>query len=245
MNRSAGRMTPQFPTLGPTTKLLMGVLFGVHIVFLAIVRQGWFGEGAATFVLDNVLLHAPDGPLEGRVWQVVTYMWVHDPSSIMHLLFNLLMIFFFAPLFERLWGRRDLIRFFILCGIGGGVINELCAIAAPGFFGGQVLGASAAALGLVTAFGLRFPDQNIYLFFILPIPGRAIIPLTLAIDLLVRLTGDPIAIAAHWGGMLTAWLLISGNWRPRRLRAWLTLLRRRRRRGHLDVVDGGRGPWVN
>ncbi len=127
------------------------------------------------------------------------------------------------------------------------MVNALLALIIPGFFGGVVLGSSAAMLGLIVAFALRYPDQGIYLFFVLRVPGRAIIPLTLGLDLLVRLTGSPIAIGAHWGGMLTAYLLLTGTWRPSRLRARLGLAGRKKKlKRPFEVVDGGRGgPWVS
>ena len=108
-------------------------------------------------------------------------------------------------------------------------------------------------LGLIVAFSMRFPNEEILLFFILPIKGRYIIPITLVLDLLVRLSGSPIAISAHWGGMLTAYLLLTGNWRPWKLRRALKNFKDKRRGGKkrvpFDVLEGGKGKngdkWIN
>ena len=124
---------------------------------------------------------------------------------------------------------------------------------APEFFGAIVVGSSAAMLGLIVAFSMRFPNEEILLFFILPIKGRHIVPITLVVDLLVRLSGSPIAISAHWGGMLTAYLLITGRWRPSKMRRLLYDVKnrhtRRKKSVPFDVLEGGKGKdgdkWIN
>jgi len=242
---------PSFPPIGPTVRNLMIALFGVQIVYMVLINGG-----SQQAMLENIPLHAPEGIESGKIWQIFTYMWVHDHHDVIsHLLFNLLLLYFLGPMFERKWGRRDFLRFFILCGVGGGVLTQVLAWIAPGTFGGPVVGSSGAMLGLIIAFGMTYPNREMLLFFVLPVRGKTLIPLTIAIDLLMWLSvpspsgagATRIAIAAHWGGMLTAYLLISGNWRPQRFLYRLFEMKRKRSRKHLDVLKGGKdqGPWLN
>jgi membrane associated rhomboid family serine protease len=247
----------ELPSMGKGVRKLMIAFVGAQIAYLLMIRWEIFGASGVIFAIQNLPLFAglPEGggPLSGRIWQVFTYMWIHDTETVWHLAFNMVILFFFGPLFERSWGTRDFVRFFILCGIGGGVFTTIIAEIFPAFFGAIVVGSSAAMLGLIVAFSLRFPEQEILLFFILPIKGRYIIPITLVVDLLVRLSGSPIAISAHWGGMLTAYLLITGKWRPWKMRRVLHgLINKRTRRKKsvpFDVLEGGKGKngdkWIN
>ena len=116
----------------------------------------------------------------------------------------------------------------------------------PELLGGAVLGASGAILGLIAAFGLIFPRQKIHLWFILPIEGRHIIWITIALDTLMFLT-EPrgFAFAAHMGGLLTGYLLVTGNWRPSLLRDRLKLQQIGRKKRHLRVVPDNDRKWMN
>ncbi len=245
MNGMGQRYQISFPRMTRGIRNLMIGLVVTQIVFLLIIHAQIFGEGAAKLAFANLPLHIPDVFVDFKVWQVLTYMWIHDPTDIWHLIFNLVILYFFGPLFERAWGIRDFMRFFVLCGVGGGVLNALLGTIAPEAFGVNVVGASAAMLGLIVAFGLRFPNQSILLFFIIPVQGKHIILITVLGDLLIRLSGSPIAIAAHWGGMITAYLLITGKWRPTR---WRGLLGRRSRKKPqpFEILDGGKEErWPN
>jgi len=254
MSNFESQQRMNLPSVGNGVRKLMIIFVSAQVFFLLITRWNFLGSSGALLAVENLPLYAglPDGggPLSGRFWQVFTYMWIHDTESIMHLAFNLIILYFFGPLFERSWGTRDFLRFFILCGIGGGVFTTILSEIFPGMFGAVVVGSSAAMLGLIVAFSMRFPDEEILLFFILPIKGRLIVPITLVVDLLVRLSGSPVAIAAHWGGMLTAYLLLTGNWRPWKLRRALTSLKTpRKKKVVFDVLDGGKGKkddkWIN
>lgn len=55
-----------------------------------------------------------------RPYQFVTYMWIHSGFS--HIFYNMLMLFFMAPLLERFWGSKRFLIFYLACGIGAGVL---------------------------------------------------------------------------------------------------------------------------
>jgi membrane associated rhomboid family serine protease len=190
----------------------------------------------------------PDSLFHGEIWQIFTYMWLHDLGSIFHLLFNMLMIYFLGGLFEQRWGRRAFISFYVLCGVGAAVITAIVGAALPGVFGNPVIGASGAIIGFVAAFARTFPDQRIYIWFVLPVQGRHILWIVVAVDLLIFVFGDSnIAFATHMGGLITGYLLVTGFWRPGRLAA---MIRRKSQppKRHLRVVrerDDPRGPWLH
>ena len=229
------------------------IIVQAAIWFVGLLGLSWFQWEFLARFLHSTMLHpsasASDGFLAGSFWQPFTYMWLHDFNSLFHIGFNMLLLWLFGGLFESRWGGAAFLKFYVLCGIGGAVGTVLAALVAPDLFGNPVLGASGAILGLIAAFGLIFPRQPIYLWFILPIEGRHIIWLTIVLDTLMFLT-DPrgFAFATHMGGLLTGYLLVTGNWRPALWRDRLRLLGLRRRRGrHLRVVEGDEKPprWIN
>lgn len=56
--------------------------------------------------------------------QIVTYMFVHDPHTLLHILFNMFTLFMFGPLLERVWGSKRFLLFYMVCGIGAALVQE-------------------------------------------------------------------------------------------------------------------------
>jgi len=57
--------------------------------------------------------------------QLITYMFMHDPSSFMHILFNMFAVYMFGRVIEQVWGPKRFLTFFLVTGIGAGLIQEL------------------------------------------------------------------------------------------------------------------------
>lgn len=55
-------------------------------------------------------------------WQFFTYMWLHDTHGISHLLGNMFAVFIFGPMLEQAWGAKKFLTFYLICGIGAGVL---------------------------------------------------------------------------------------------------------------------------
>ncbi len=184
---------------------------------LSLVVIHWISDGrdTAASILEHLILQV-DGVLSGQLWQLGSYMFLHDFGSPMHLLFNMLVLWMFGTPLEAHWGARRFTFFYFLCGIGAGVAFVIAGYLAPGLFGQAAVGASGAVLGLTVAFGFTFPEQYIYLYFMIPVRAKWIGLVTVVIDLLWFMSDRSIAVAAHWGGMLTGYLLVSGFWRPGR-----------------------------
>ena len=57
---------------------------------------------------------------EFKPFQFVTYMWVH--GGMWHLFGNMFAVFIFGPLLEQFWGSKRFLTFYLICGIGAGVL---------------------------------------------------------------------------------------------------------------------------
>ena len=163
--------------------------------------------------LPDLALYFP-GSSQFRPYQLVTYMFMHGNLS--HIFFNMLMLVTFGPMLESFWGSKRFLFYYLFCGLGAVACHILfwyyeAAGLAPGQSMGSVVGASGALFGILVAYGMYFPDQQLMLL-IPPIPMKAKYLVVFCIILeLVMIGGGAqsnVAHFAHLGGALFGFLLI-------------------------------------
>ena len=139
-----------------------------------------------------------------KIWQPVTYMFLHGDFS--HLFFNMFALWMFGRGLEQDLGTKRFLVYYFTCGIGAGLVQLL----AMGYMG-ITIGASGAVFGLLLAFGMLHPNATIMLLFP-PIPMKAkwFVIIYGLVELLFGVTGsyDSVAHYAHLGGMFCGWLLL-------------------------------------
>ena len=57
--------------------------------------------------------------------QLITSVFMHDPESIAHILFNMFALWMFGSVLERYWGSKRFLIFYLICGIGASIFIEL------------------------------------------------------------------------------------------------------------------------
>jgi membrane associated rhomboid family serine protease len=172
-----------------------------------------------------------------QVWRVFTYMFVHDYSGIMHILFNMLMLWMFGVPVAREMGEGGFLRLYLLSGVFAG----LCSLVFYGATGNPavIVGASGAVYALLVAFARFFPEQQLLMFFLFPVPVRYAVLIMGGISLLLINSGDGIAHIAHLGGAAFAWVYLNWFWSPSRggfMAQWKQ--RRNRNRWEKAMRDG-------
>jgi len=179
-----------------------------------------------------------------RPWTPFTYMFVH--AGFMHVLMNMLLLFFFGPPVEGRLGSDAFIRFYLACGLGGALLSFAFA------FNASVVGASAACMGVMVAFALYWPDAQIWIWGIFPVPAKVLVTILVVVDLYGAFSaspGDTVAHFAHLGGVAVAFLYVKW-WQPRHLNEWKAraagpsekksgIFGRLRPRRNLTVTRGG------
>ena len=136
-----------------------------------------------------------------RPWQLFTYMFMH--GNLTHLFFNMFALWMFGNTMENIWGTKRFLVYYLACGLGAGLLTLLIPGAA------LTVGASAAVYGLLLAFGLTFPNDYIYLYFLVPIKAKWFVIGYAVIELFEGFfINDGIAHVAHLGGMLVGLRLI-------------------------------------
>lgn len=183
----------------------------------------------------------------GWIWQIVTYAFVH--ADIIHLLFNMLVVWMFGVDLERRWGAAAFTKFYFVSSIGAAftvlAVSMLPFDATVPIYRASTIGASGACYGLLMAWALLFPSREILLFFVFPMQARYAVLIFGAIAFFSGLGsgGGTVAHFAHLGGLVAGYLYLKG---PRGLRfslqSAITRWRFQRLKKKFKVHDGGKPP---
>ncbi|MBQ8456066.1 MAG: rhomboid family intramembrane serine protease [Prevotella sp.] len=166
-----------------------------------------------------------------RVYQFITYMFLHGGFT--HIFFNMFALWMFGAVIERVWGPKKFLFYYISCGIGAGMTQELAqyvnylSLGLSEFdqvnVGGTLMltgdylnlwttiGASGAVYAILLAFGMIFPNERLFIIpFPFPIKAKWLVVGYIAIELFSALSGpgDGVAHTAHLGGMLFGFFMI-------------------------------------
>ena len=166
-----------------------------------------------------------------RIWQFFTYMFMHGGFT--HILMNMFMLWMFGMVVENVWGPRKFLFYYIVCGVGAGLCQELAQYGTylvEGLaqyesvkIGTTVLpmnvylnmmntvGASGAIYGVLLAFGMLFPEERMFIIPIpVPIKAKWIVMGSIVVELFsaIGTSNDGVAHLAHLGGMLFGVILI-------------------------------------
>ena len=206
------------------TKNLLAINVLMFLALLAFERQG--------IDLNNLLgLHLFIAP-DFRPYQLLTYIFMH--GSFTHIFVNMFSLWMFGRVLEQVWGSKRFLVYYLLTGRGACLMQELVqfvyyyielsAYANVNIGGGVIVpmaeylnmwttvGASGAVYGMLLAFALTFPNQQLFMFPLpFPIKAKYFVLIIGAIELLTGMGnhgGDNVAHFAHLGGMLIGLVLI-------------------------------------
>jgi membrane associated rhomboid family serine protease len=144
----------------------------------------------------------------GYIWQPFTYMWLHSPTHMSHLLMNMFVLWMFGSQLAMAWGPKRFLRYYLLCGIGAGfIIATYPYLIDPGGIGVPTLGASGAVYGVLLAYSLTWPDRTIMLIFP-PVAFRAIWLIPALFFMSIAFGGTNVSHIGHLGGVVVGWLYL-------------------------------------
>jgi len=169
-----------------------------------------------------------------HIYQLVTYLFLH--ANFMHILSNMFGLWMFGCVIENVWGPKKFLFYYISCGIGAGLLQEIAQLGSfymmiseqdPNVSFGEIfaigqqlshqlnawttIGASGAVYAVILAFGMTFPNERLFIIpFPFPIKAKWFVLFYVAIEFFSALgsSGDGVAHTAHLGGMLFGFLMI-------------------------------------
>jgi membrane associated rhomboid family serine protease len=172
-------------------------------------------------------------------WQVFTYMFLHS-LDILHIAFNMLLLWFIGSELELKWGSRQFLFYYLFCGVGAGFIY-IFGYTLAFAFGYQleaafipVVGASGALFGLLLAYGVVFGERIMYFLLIFPMKAKIFVMIIGAVELLMMFKGPSgVANLAHIGGLISGLLFL---WLWTKKRQNKPLFKRTKNRPKLQLV---------
>lgn len=259
----------------PMVKNILIINVGIFIIqwILSSLINQVFGVASLNEVFGLRVIFSD----EFAPYQFLTYMWFHDTSSMWHLFGNMFAVFIFGPMLEQVWGPKRFLTFYLICGIGAGVLfgavdffeklpikqekeaffenpnpdsfeifivnhrvgpqhTDMLLEFKDQFYeypdsktyreqslkfvdqiyhlyvDGWMVGASGAVFGILMAFGMLFPNTQLFLLFPpIPIKAKYLVLFYGLYELyseFSRMPGDNVAHLAHLGGMLIAYILL-------------------------------------
>jgi membrane associated rhomboid family serine protease len=155
-----------------------------------------------------------DAVLHGQVWRLLTYAFLHSPASFMHILFNMLFLWWFGSDVEDLYGPREFVAIYLTAAVLGGLAFVLAWKMVP-HQGAYCIGASGAVMAVLVLCAIHYPTRIIYLFFFLPVPIWLFVIFEVAQDAFGFLSGVPngTAVSVHLAGAGFAFVYYHAHWR--------------------------------
>jgi membrane associated rhomboid family serine protease len=219
----------------PAVRILLYVNIGAYLVSLPFpVILDWFG------------LQPQDVIEKYRLWQPVTYMFLHAPSP-SHILFNMLVLWMFGVELERTWRTSFFVKYYFVTGVGAGLLSiAACYLpfrATHLLYDQNIIGASGALYGLLLGYALWFPNRPILMFLFFPVPAKYFVAILGAIQFIMSFQGGGgVAAITHLGGLVIGYIYLqsgrgglTAEIKYRYLKWKMNRLRRK-----FDVYSGGR-----
>jgi membrane associated rhomboid family serine protease len=192
-------------------KVLVSVNFGIFVLQTLSNAEGLF------FPLFGLVPRMVWSEL--MIWQPFTYLFFH--GGIWHVLINMFVLWMFGSELERLWGKSHFLKFYFVTGVGSGFLTMLFSLQSIT----PIVGASGAVYGVLLAYGLTYPNRQIYLYGIIPIKS---IWFVIGIGMIAFMSSfnniSQVSHITHLSGMLIGYLMLK---RPVEWRSlWFSIRKR-------------------
>lgn len=204
LNRFSGSVRGWLGRFGSVTEM---ILWMTGLVFLAQLVFAWILQSS---LIEHLFALSASQVKRGFVWQPLTYLFLHDPGNLFHILINLFVLWFFGREVEYFIGPKYFTRLYLLGGLTGAALWLAFNFQSPSY----LMGASAAVLACVIAFATLFPDREVTLlvFFVLPVTLKAkyLALVAIAFDIFPLLSRSDTSVAhlAHLGGAALGYVYI-------------------------------------
>ncbi len=186
-------------------------------------------------LLDYVVLSAR-AVSSGHVWVVLTHLPFHARPDAFGALFDLAILWSLGGIFARRWRPTHFLFFYVAAGVVGGLLHAGAGVLWPSTLAVPYLGSHASSFALLVAFWVVFGETPVSVFGSPPFKGKWVFFCLAALEALLFLTGNNPIFFVQAGGMLAGWLMLTGRWRPRKLKTWLQELARRREKSRFRVI---------
>lgn len=193
------------------------VVFAAVVVIMVPMTLSGFDEYFKAFH-DQLAIPVLFEDFITRPWTIITYAFMHDLSDILHILFNMLALYWFGRLFVEYLGSDKLIALYVLGAIAGAAFFLLAFNTIPFYHDqavfltaagkGYMVGASAAVNAIVVGAATLLPDYTFFLIFLGPVRIKYIAAVVVFLSFLGTVGLNAGGNVAHLGGALIGFIYI-------------------------------------
>jgi membrane associated rhomboid family serine protease len=243
------------PSSKPMTVILVVVTVAVFVLQLMTGKSIGLPGASTSLVQEWLALNFDDVMTRGQIWRLLTYAFCHDQKNLLHIVFNMMVLYSIGGVLRQLLGDREFLWFYLVAAVFAG----MCSLVFYRLVGinAEVIGASGATMGVFCLVALHYPRQKVLLMGIIPIEFRWLLAAFVAFDtyfmidqlkaaLENREATSQVANSAHIGGLIFGFLYF--RWNMRITRWWDQFAGRivtRRKRGKLRVFTEAAEPESN
>ncbi|WP_299819341.1 rhomboid family intramembrane serine protease [uncultured Pontibacter sp.] len=198
----------------PNNTLKQLILINVCVFVVLIVTRTILvltgGAGVYSLLMRFIALNSDLFTFITRPWTLITYFFTHE--GFLHIIFNMLNLYWFGQLIREYLGERKLLSLYILGGIAGGVLYMLSYNFIPYFADRAafsfMIGASASVLAIVVAAATLLPNYTFNLILIGPIRIKYIAAFLVLLSISGAVGDNAGGNIAHLGGAFIGWLFV-------------------------------------
>ena len=198
-----------FPPIIKNLLIINGIVFFVQLLMDNLTFDGY----PAWYILNKWFalnpisgVDAAGKPFNFQVWQLITYQFMH--GGFYHILFNMFALWMFGSSIEDVFGSKKFLIFYLLAGVSAGLLH-LFVSPLLGSGAAVTIGASGAVFGVLIAYAMFFPDNLIFIYFLIPVKAKYLIGFLVVLEFFaVDSASSNVAHLAHLGGALFAFLYI-------------------------------------
>jgi len=214
--RRINQFSKEWGTGAPVVKYLIVINLGLWLLMVITNVFGWLDLYDFWYMYFAM---SPDHVLRKfMIYQIVTSMFMHDGSWILHVIFNMYFLWMFGTRIERTFGSRMFLIFYLVCGLGGSLLSVLTHVSMGDWYT-KALGASGAVFGIFIAYGFLFSNEIAKLFGIWSVKiwklvaGLVALEVIFLIFQLFNISAGRESQVDHWahlGGALASviWMLV-------------------------------------
>jgi membrane associated rhomboid family serine protease len=212
VRRTGEPMTLSLPPFTRAVTWLIGINTGV---FLLMGLLSWVRIPIGPYIKYYCELVPTDVVQHGRLWQIVTYGFLHEGFG--HWFWNMIGLWMFGSAIESAWGTRRFLELYFI-GLIGAAITTI-ALSFAHILGNPetaTVGASGGIYAILIAFGILFAENEIMMIpFPLAIKAKYFVGILIVVTLVLAISGGGnVAYVAHLGGLLFGWLYVRRGPKP-------------------------------
>jgi membrane associated rhomboid family serine protease len=200
--------------------IIINVAVFVALAVLLVFSRALQFSNVFDAIYAQLAIPARIGELLQKPWTVLTYAFVHDLGGVLHILFNMLFLYWFGKLFVEYLGSDKIVALYILGALAGAILYLVVYNTIPFYVernNTEMIGASAAVYAIVVATATLLPDYTFFLLFIGPIRIKYIAAFYIFISFLGSVGDNAGGNIAHLGGALMGFIYIKqlqagANW---------------------------------